>query len=106
MGVTCQREETQVFHCQINLIALHRPVAQKPSQNLQHFDIEQVGRVTVPPKYKLSNFGRQRRRTKHLDHRRGIDDDHAESRSFRTAEAADIFDLLGFKAANFSSISS
>jgi hypothetical protein len=77
------------------------------TQHLDHLDVHELRRVSGRSCHHSlvdapTGIGAQQQ----LDHRRGVDDDHAESRSLRTAAAADSASFTDFLARRRSRISS
>ena len=59
------------------------------AQDLGHFDVDEMGRVELFSRVEqpIFNVWRSRGAQKRFEQRRSVDDDHAESRSARTASA-------------------
>ena len=87
--VAAQREIRKVVEREAAAFAVDLAVRSIASDHLCDFDIEQVRRVKRLTGAEQPGFDRVRVRgsQENLEQRRGVDDDHARSRSARTASA-------------------
>ena len=78
------------------------------SQGLKHFHVDQVRRMKLVPVAKEARLDPSAKRglEEELQHRRRIDDDHADSRSSRMMRAAGVFNVTRLRLWSLASISS
>jgi hypothetical protein len=78
------------------------------SQGLKHLHVDQVRRMKFVPVAKQAclDAGAKRGLEEELQHRRRIDDNHADSRSFRMTSAAGVFNVTRLRLWSLASISS
>lgn len=100
MRMTVEIEVGEIFNRLGGAVRGHLPCPHEPPKTLRHFDVRQVRRmdVVVIPKEPGLDPDAERRLQEEFQQGRGIDDDHADSRSARMTSAADVFKVTRFRA--------
>src|SRR5512133_1004730 len=99
MRVTQEIEVGQIRNRVRRPARWHLACAYETSEALRHLDVREVGRVKLVLISKETGLdpGAKRSLEQKLQQRRGVDDDHADSRSARIATAAGVFNDTPFR---------
>ncbi len=108
MGVTVEIEVGEIRDRLGRAVSRHVACPYEPSETLGHFNVHQVGRMELVLVSKEASLDPSAKRglQEKLQQGRGVDDDHADSRSSRMTTAAGVFKVTRFRLWILASISS
>ena len=95
MGVTVEIEVGEIGNRVGRSVMRHLAGPDEASEALSHFNVCKVGRMDLVPVSKEAGLdpGAKRSLQQKFEESRGVDDDHADSRSSRMTTAAGVFNV-------------